>query len=59
MPKWSKNLKSMIYQYVIARIITKNLLLNHQNWPNDQMVFGWSSKEFGTSRSKLVLVKAS
>ena len=29
-----------IYQYVTAQIIAKNLLLNHQNWPNDQMVFG-------------------
>ena len=35
-----KSLKVIIYQYVTAKIISKNLLLNHQSWPNGQMVFG-------------------
>jgi hypothetical protein len=40
MPKWVKSLKVLIYQYFTDKIISKNLLLYHQNWPYDQMVFG-------------------
>jgi hypothetical protein len=40
MPKWRKNLKSMKYQYVAAKIILKNLLLNHQNWLYGQVRIG-------------------